>query len=64
MFKEETQLLCRDVLILKYDAPLRRWLAFAGIMGKLDAVRQRFRWRFRGIQEVHLAFWQHESGRR
>ena len=34
------------------------------MMGKLDAVRQQRRWRFQGIQEVHLAFWQREAGRK
>ena len=36
--------------------------AFAGMRRKLDAVRQQRGWRFQGIQEVHMAFWQHEAG--
>ena len=35
----------------------------AGFTGKLDGVRQRCRWHLQGIQKVHLAFWQPESGR-
>ena len=50
--------------IMALPVPLWPWLAFAGMKGKLDALRQQRRWRFRDIQEAHVAFWQREAGRR
>jgi len=43
--------------------PLWPCLAFVGIVGKLDAVRQQLCWPLQGTEEVHLAFWPRAPGR-
>ena len=50
--------------IMALPVPLWPWLDFAGMKGKPRALRQQRRWRFQGIQEAHVAFWQREAGRR
>ena len=42
--------------IMALPVPLWPWLWFAGMKGKLDALRQQRRRRFQGIQEAHVTF--------